>query len=83
MLWRPARGVEGEGSGVRVLTSGVIFGSFGLFAPRNATAIAALLLCSLSIAGAVFLILEMDHPFFGVVRISSAPMREALAELGQ
>jgi hypothetical protein len=61
----------------------IIFGSLGLFAPRNATAIAALLLCSLSIAGAVFLILDMDHPFFGVVRISSAPMREALAQLGQ
>jgi len=60
----------------------IIFGSFGLFAPRNATAISALLLCSLSIAGAVFLILDMDHPFVGVVQISSAPMREALAQLG-
>jgi hypothetical protein len=61
----------------------VIFGSFGLLAPRNATTIAILLVCALSIAGAVFLILDMDRPFFGVVRISSAPMREALATLSQ
>ncbi len=61
----------------------IIFASFGLFAPRNATAITAMLVCSLSIAGAIFLILEMDQPFAGLIRISSAPMRDALAHLGQ
>jgi hypothetical protein len=60
-----------------------IFTSFGLFAPRNATAITALFVCSLSIAGAIFLILEMDLPFGGVIHISSAPMREALTLLNQ
>ena len=58
----------------------VIFTSFGLFAPRNATAITALVLCSLSIAGAIYLILEMSQPFSGLIHISSAPMREALAQ---
>ena len=58
----------------------VIFTSFGLFAPRNATAITALVLCSLSIAGSMYLILEMDRPFGGIIHISSAPMREALAQ---
>ena len=58
----------------------VIFTSFGLFAPRNATAVAALALCSLSIAGSMYLILEMDRPFSGLIHISSAPMREALAQ---
>ena len=49
---------------------------------RNATAI-ALLVCSLSIAGAMFLILEMDRPLEGAVYFSSAPMREALPQLGR
>jgi hypothetical protein len=61
----------------------VIFGSFGLFASRNATVVGALLLCALSVAGSIFLILEMDQPFEGLVRISSAPLRYALSHLGQ
>ena len=40
----------------------VIFGSFGLFAPGNSTVTMALFVCALSIAGAIFLILEMDAP---------------------
>ena len=42
----------------------VLFGSFGLFAPRNATTTGALLICSLSVAASIFLILEIDAPFF-------------------
>jgi hypothetical protein len=61
----------------------IIFTSFGLFAPQNATAIAALFVCSLSVAGAVFLILELDRPFAGVIHISSAPARDTLAQLSQ
>jgi hypothetical protein len=61
----------------------IIFTSFGLFAPHNATAIAALFVCSLSVAGAVFLILELDRPFAGVIHISSAPARDTLAQLSQ
>jgi hypothetical protein len=61
----------------------VIFASVGVFAPRHATMVAALFVCSLSVAGALFLILEMDQPFEGLLHISSAPMREALANLGR
>ena len=61
----------------------VLFASFGLFAPRNATVIAALLFCALSVAGSTFLILEMDRPLEGMLKISSAPLRYALAHLGQ
>lgn len=59
------------------------FLSFGLFAPPNTTVIATLVLCALSVAGAIFLILELDHPFEGLIRISSEPMRKTLASLGQ
>jgi len=68
---------------VLVFWLAIIFASFGLFAPRNATTIAALLVCALSVSGAIFLILEMYTPFEGLMQISSAPLRSALAHLGQ
>src|SRR5882724_6774427 len=40
----------------------VVFASFGLFAPTNATTILALLLCSLAVAGGIVLIEELDNP---------------------
>jgi len=59
------------------------FASFGLSAPRNATVVTALLISALSVAAAVFLILELDGPFEGLIRISSEPLRFALANLGR
>ena len=60
----------------------IIFMSAGLFAPPNATVIIALMLAALSVAGAIFLILELDTPFDGVIQISKKPMYNALAHLG-
>ena len=42
-----------------------IFISFTLFAPTNPVVIASLLVCALSFAGAIFLVLELDSPFRG------------------
>jgi Protein of unknown function (DUF4239) len=61
----------------------IIFASFGLFAPRNATVIVVLCVCALSVAGAIFLILELDRSFEGLLQVSDAPLRAALAQLGQ
>jgi hypothetical protein len=61
----------------------IIFLSFGLFAPPNGTVVAVLLLCALSVSGAIFLILELDRPFEGLVRISDVPLSSAMAHLGQ
>jgi hypothetical protein len=61
----------------------VIFISFGLFAPRNATVVASLFISSLSVSFAVFLILEMYTPYAGLMHISSTPLRSALVRLGQ
>jgi hypothetical protein len=61
----------------------IIFFSFGLFSPRNATVIAVLLVCALSASGALFLILELDQPYGGLITISSDPLRNALPYLGQ
>lgn len=61
----------------------VLFGSFGLLAPRNATVVAALAACALSVSGSIFLILEMSQPLTGIIKVSSAPLHYALAHLGQ
>lgn len=61
----------------------IIFVSFGLFAPRNATVLAVLLVCALSVSSAVFLVLEMDSPFGGLLRVSADPMRYAYSHLDQ
>ena len=57
------------------------FVSFGMFAPSNATVMTTLFVCAVSVAGAVFLILEMGEPFQGIIRISPAPIRELLQQL--
>jgi len=66
-----------------VLWLSIIFGAFGLFAPVNGTVVAALLLGALSTSGAIFLILELNTPLDGVFTVSLAPMRDALAMLGE
>jgi hypothetical protein len=66
---------------VMVFWLALTFISVGLFAPANATAVLAQVLGALSVAGAIFLILELDHSFSGFIRISSAPMLNALAQL--
>jgi hypothetical protein len=61
----------------------IIFTSFGMLAPRNATAIVVLFACALSAAAAMFLIVEMSGPLDGMIKVSSAPMRYALEHLGK
>jgi hypothetical protein len=56
----------------------VIFLTFGLLTPTNATTTLALVAAAVSVASAVFLILELDQPLGGVIRISSEPMSNAL-----
>ena len=59
----------------------MIFVSFGVFAPRNATVMDALGVCALSVAGAIFLILEMDSPFEGLMKVSPEPLRYAYSRI--
>lgn len=61
----------------------VIFATLGLFAPRNATAYTIILICAFSVATAIFLILEMDQPYEGLLQISDAPLRNALSEIAR
>jgi hypothetical protein len=66
-----------------VLWLGIILFSYGLCAPPNTTARLALIVSAISVAGAIFLILEMDQPFTGLIRISSEPMVNALNQIGK
>jgi hypothetical protein len=61
----------------------LILASFSLFAPPNPTVFITLLICALAVSSAIFLILELDRPFDGMIQISSAPVRNALAQLGR
>ncbi len=61
----------------------LLFFGFGLFARFNTTVVAALLAGAWGVATACLLILDMNQPYSGWVQISSAPVREALAEMSQ
>ncbi len=61
----------------------IIFMSFGLYAKPNGTVTSALFVAAFSVSTAIFLILEMYAPYSGLIRISMAPLRVALAHLGQ
>jgi hypothetical protein len=61
----------------------LILASFSLFAPPNLTVCATLLVCALAVSSAIFLVLELDRPFDGMIQISSAPLRSALVQLGR
>ena len=82
--------IEQSGSSIRpailtvlIMWTVAIFVSFGLNAPRNATVVVAFLIISMAIGGAVFLILEMDSQFQGLLRLSDLPLRIALAEMSK
>jgi hypothetical protein len=80
--------IEGQGSTISpvilvvlVFWITVIFASFGFVAPQNGSVVAVFLVCSLSIASSIYLVLEMDRHLDGLIAISSEPMRSALAHL--
>jgi hypothetical protein len=68
---------------ILVLWLVLLFVTFGLLAPRNATVTCTLVICALSVAGAVFLIVDMAHPYLGIIHISDASLRTALEQLGK
>jgi hypothetical protein len=68
---------------VLVLWLCIMFAGFGLVTAKNPTVLVALFLGALSVAGAVLMIEELNRPLAGLMKVSSAPMRYALAHLGQ
>ena len=60
----------------------MLFASFGLFVRRNANVITALGFSALSVAGSVFLIMELNNPLLGMIKVSADPLYKALEFLG-
>jgi hypothetical protein len=61
----------------------VLFLGFGYLTRHNATVLVALFVGALSVGGAIFLILEMNRPYSGIMQVSSAPIRSALDAISQ
>ena len=61
----------------------LLFVSFGLFAPRNLMSHIVLFVAACSLSAAIFLVLELNQPLDGLMKISSAPLRYALQHMGQ
>src|SRR5271166_2780983 len=60
----------------------LLFLGDGLIATPNAVTVAAHFLGAIAVASAIFLILELSHPYSGVIRLSSAPLDRLLVVLG-
>lgn len=59
----------------------IIFASFSLFSDMNVTVFVALCTFALSASAAIYLILELNDPFTGLMGISSKPLLNALGPL--
>lgn len=61
----------------------LVFLGFGLSARRNAVVAVTVLICAVSLASVIYVILELDDPLAGMISVSSAPLRDALTDLDQ
>ena len=59
----------------------LVFASFGYNAPRNPLVVITFAPCAASIGAALFLIVQMDRPFEGLIKVSAAPLQNALAHI--
>jgi hypothetical protein len=61
----------------------VLFAGFGILSPRNMTVHCAFAICALSMAGAIYMIMEMNDPLDGTLRVSTAPLKVGLSLMGE
>ncbi len=59
----------------------IIFGCFGLVAPRNSLAVTTIALCAVSLSSVIFVILDLSTPYEGLFAIPSTAMRSALGAM--
>jgi hypothetical protein len=60
-----------------------VFFMFGMVVPRNGLVYLAVFLTSLSVASTLYIILDLDHPMDGYIKVSSQPLRGALIHMDQ
>src|SRR5262249_31577057 len=68
---------------VLIVWLSLLFGCYGLLAARNWTSHLIMTICMLSLASSLLLVLELDRPFDGLIRVPSAPLTEAHSRLGE
>jgi len=61
----------------------LLFLGLGLFSPHNKTVLMMLVLCSISVSVAIFLINDMSHPLKGLITVSPAGMLDVWSHLNQ
>ena len=85
LLWEnPGTTVPVEFLFVLIFWLSLIFISFGLFAPVNATVITSFFVSAFAVTGAVLMLLELGDPMHhGLLHVSSEPLRRALIEIGR
>ena len=59
----------------------ILFVGLGLLAPHNRTILVTLILCSISVSIAIFLINDLSHPLKGIIKVSCDPMLDVLVDL--
>lgn len=68
---------------VLLAVAATIFAMFSLFVQPNPTVVFALALAAVAVAGALFLIEELNTPFGGLLQLSSGPAHAMLATVGK
>ena len=59
----------------------ILFLGLGLFCPNNHTVLIMLILCSVSVSVAIFLVNDMSHPFKGLITVSPGAMLDVWGHL--
>jgi hypothetical protein len=59
----------------------MLFMGFGMLARLNATVLTVLFVGAISISGAIFLVMDLGTPYSGLIRLSDAPVVDAIARL--
>lgn len=78
---QPTNAISTPFISILVLWLAFLFVTFGLTAPPNSLIVVVLLVSALSAASAIFLILDLDRPFGGLLQIPTAPLRNSLPAL--
>ena len=68
---------------ILVSWAALLFFGFGLLARLNTAAVVTLAVGALSVASAILLILELNTPYSGMLRLPPTPILEAIDALGK
>lgn len=68
---------------VVVAWAACIFMGFGLMHTKTLDALSAMAVGTFAVGTAVYLLIDLSHPYWGLIRVSPEPLREVLALMGK